>query len=180
MDITMKLYFPLIFAFVSFQSYAVVDCENSPKDAVTELKEPLSQWASIKCINSNKQFVLVPANGLKWLSETKKPMMLVAGSLGNSSKYVDASAGEAPKKWNSYFVKQAFKKIKGMGIVGANVMLNQETKQAAKFGRIYQLSLVANNKTVHQIFFYGTHSTPVWVMLCKNQCKTKDVFRVVK
>lgn len=176
----MKLYLPFIFAFVSFQSHAVVDCENSPKDAVTELKAPLNQWASIKCLNNKKQFVLVPANGLKWESDDKKSRMLVAGSLGNSSVYVDAKTGDAPKKWTSYFIKQAFKRVKGMGVVGANVMLNQETKKPAKFGRIYQLSLVANNKTVHQIFFYGTHSTPIWVMVCKDKCKTKDVFKVVK
>ncbi len=163
---------------ISSQLYAVQECKNLPKNSIVRIKAPIDKWVQIKCLNSKGLVVVVPATGMKWLSSAKKPVMLVSGDMAISTDLSEESDSEAPKEWKTFFVKQNVKRFKGMSIVSANMMLFKETKTVAKFGRIYQLSLLANNKRVHNIIFYATHEFPVWVMVCNDKCKTREVYRV--
>jgi len=124
--------------------------------------------------------VLVPALESRWSTDTKKSVMIVAGSQEVSTSYSDERSGIAPKKWGTFFIKQQFRKMRGWGVINANMMLRKETKGQAKFGRIYRLSLVANNKVVHNIILYVSHEVPAWVILCQGNCKTRFAFKVIR
>ncbi len=175
----MKLqYLTLVSLLLSGHVMAVEECKNLPKNAVTKIKEPLNKWVSIQCLNKKGMVAIVPAAGMKWMSRVKKSVMLVAGDLAISANMSDQDNSAAPKKWISYFVKQGSIKAKGMGVVSANMMLHKETKSPAKFGKIYKLSLLANNKRVKHLIFYASHDLPVWLIACNDQCKTREVYRV--
>jgi len=175
----MKLhYLILLTLIVSTQSFAVQECKNLPKGSLLEIKAPLNKWVKIKCLNEKGLAVIVPAAGMKWMSTVKRPVMLVSGDLAISSELSRESSSISPKEWKNYFIKQKVIKYRGMGVVSANIMLHRETKAPAKYGRIYKLSLVANNKRVHHLFFYATHEFPVWVLVCNDKCKTREVYRV--
>ncbi len=147
----------------------LINCEGTPKEAVTELPAPLNKWASLACTKYGH--VIGPAE--KWLWTVPggfSPIFVPSQMVKTNPKKVGNS---------SYFTQIKLIKEKDNSLLG-ELLKGFDTSGANDTTDIYKLT-VKNNQNLSQTLYFIDDRTDSnkWGVWCRNECKETTQFMLL-